>query len=66
MKLGTAIKAIRTKNGLKQFELAQRCDITQTYLSQIENNLKEPNISTLKTDSSSSQYSITYSVFFIY
>jgi transcriptional regulator with XRE-family HTH domain len=48
MKLGTAIKTIRIKNGLKQFELAQQCDITQTYLSQIENNLKEPNISTLK------------------
>src|ERR1700722_7471606 len=48
MKLGTAIKAMRIKTGLKQLELAQRCDITQTYLSQIENNLKEPNISTLK------------------
>lgn len=48
MKLGTAIKTVRIKNGLKQLELAKLCAITQTYLSQIENNLKEPNISTLK------------------
>jgi len=48
MKLGTAIKSIRTKNGLTQAQLAERCNITQTYLSQIENNLKDPNISTLK------------------
>jgi transcriptional regulator with XRE-family HTH domain len=49
MKLGNAIKSVRTKNGLTQNELATRCEITQTYLSQIENNLKEPNMSTLKT-----------------
>lgn len=48
MKIGAVIKAIRTKNGLTQIELAERCGITQTYLSQIENDLKEPNISTLK------------------
>ena len=29
-------------------EFAQSCGITQTYLSQIENNQKEPNLSTLK------------------
>ena len=48
MKLGTTIKDLRTKAGLKQFELAEKCNISQTYLSQIEGNIKEPNISTLK------------------
>jgi transcriptional regulator with XRE-family HTH domain len=48
MKLGTAIKELRIKAGLKQFELAKLCNITPTYLSQIESNLKEPNMSTLK------------------
>ena len=48
MKLGTTIKELRIKSGLKQFELAKLCDITPTYLSQIESNLKDPNMSTLK------------------
>ena len=48
MDLGNTIKKARKKNGLKQIEFADMCGITQTYLSQIENNVKEPNISTLK------------------
>ncbi|MDF2433162.1 MAG: hypothetical protein JWP44_2793 [Mucilaginibacter sp.] len=48
MNLGTAIKTIRKQKGLRQNSFATMCDITQAYLSQIENNLKEPNISILK------------------
>ncbi|MCF2521078.1 MULTISPECIES: helix-turn-helix domain-containing protein [Dyadobacter] len=48
MDLGTAIKDQRKNRGLTQQEFAASCDITQTYLSQIENNQKEPNLSTLK------------------
>jgi transcriptional regulator with XRE-family HTH domain len=48
MDLGAAIKTIRQQKGIKQNFLAEKCDITQTYLSQIENNIKEPNISTLR------------------
>ena len=48
MDLGAAIKTIRQQKGIKQNSLAEKCDITQTYLSQIENNIKEPNISTLR------------------
>ena len=48
MDLGIAIKTIRQQKGIKQNSLAKKCDITQTYLSQIENNVKEPNISTLR------------------
>ena len=48
MDLGNVIKTIRKQKGLTQIEFASLCNITQTYLSQIESNLKEPNLSTLK------------------
>jgi XRE family transcriptional regulator, regulator of sulfur utilization len=49
MDLGNTIKSIRKQKGIKQNSFAELCDISQTYLSQIENNQKEPNISVLKT-----------------
>lgn len=53
MDLGNIIKDIRKQKGQTQGELALSCGITQTYLSQIESNLKEPNLSTLKSISES-------------
>jgi len=52
MDLGNTIKSIRKQKGLKQNEFAKLCNITQAYLSQLENNLKEPTLSTLKVISS--------------
>src|SRR5580658_4758855 len=49
MNLGNTIKNIRKHKGFSQGEFAIICGITQTYLSQIENNLKDPNLSVLKT-----------------
>jgi XRE family transcriptional regulator, regulator of sulfur utilization len=49
MDLGITIKTIRQQKGIRQISLAEQCNITQTYLSQLENNVKEPNISTLRT-----------------
>lgn len=49
MNLGNIIKNIRKQRGQTQSEFALSCGITQTYLSQIESNLKEPNLSTLKS-----------------
>lgn len=49
MHLGTTIKKLRKDKGVKQNVFAKECNISPAYLSQIENNLKEPNISTLKT-----------------
>lgn len=49
MDLGIVIKNIRKQKGQTQDEFATICGITQTYLSQIESNLKEPNLSTLKS-----------------
>lgn len=48
MDLGIVIKNTRKSKNLTQTEFATRCGITQTYLSQIEGNSKEPNLSTLK------------------
>lgn len=49
MNLGSIIKNIRKTKGETQNEFASSCGITQTYLSQIETNRKEPNLSTLRT-----------------
>ena len=49
MDLGSTIKFIRKQKNLSQGECADLCGISQTYLSQIENNNKEPNFTTLKT-----------------
>lgn len=48
MDLGNTIKNIRKRKGLTQNKFAKMCSISQTYLSQIENNKKEPNLSTIK------------------
>ena len=48
MNLGKAIKSARQQRGINQTSLAELSGITQTYLSQIESNQKEPNISTLR------------------
>lgn len=44
MQLGEALKTIRKQKNLKQKELSDLCSITQTYLSQIENNKRKPNL----------------------
>ncbi len=48
MDLGGTIRKIRQERNLSQGAFSKICGITQTYLSQIEHNLKEPNLSTLK------------------
>lgn len=48
MNLGHTIKNIRKQKGFKQNTFAKVCNISQAYLSQIENNAKDPNLSTLK------------------
>ena len=47
MNLGHTISDLREKRGLNQKTVAEKCDITQSYLSQIENNKRYPNISIL-------------------
>lgn len=49
MNLGSTIKSLRIKKNLKQKEFSSECGIAQAYLSQIENNQREPNLSVLRT-----------------
>ena len=48
MDLGRTIALMRKQKNLKQWKLAERCGISPAYLSQIENNRKDPNLSVLK------------------
>lgn len=48
MKIGKKIKELRTLYNLTQEELASRTELTKGYISQLENDLAEPSISTLE------------------
>ena len=47
MNLGDKIKRMRNQKGLTQEELADRCELTKGYISQLENDLNSPSIATL-------------------
>ena len=48
MTIGNKIKNLRNLCQLTQEELADRCELTKGYISQLENDLTSPSISTLK------------------
>ena len=47
MEIGSKLKQMRQQCGLTQEELANRCDLTKGYISQLENDLTSPSIATL-------------------
>ncbi len=47
MKLGERIRDLRTRNYLTQEELADRCELTKGFISQLERDLTSPSIATL-------------------
>ena len=47
MEIGSKIKRLRQQLNLSQSELADRCELTKGYISQLENDLTSPSISTL-------------------
>lgn len=47
MELGAKLKDMRQRKGLTQEELADRCELTKGYISQLENDLTSPSIATL-------------------
>lgn len=47
MELGSKIKQLRQQKNLTQKELADRCELTKGYISQLENDLNSPSIATL-------------------
>jgi transcriptional regulator with XRE-family HTH domain len=50
--IGRSIKFVRVAAGLRQGEMAERLDISQNYLSLLENNKSEPSLSLLRKISS--------------
>lgn len=48
MELGIKIKRLRLQKNLTQEELADRCELTKGYISQLENELTSPSITTLE------------------
>jgi ribosome-binding protein aMBF1 (putative translation factor) len=47
-KIGALIHEARLEKGLTQEELAEKCGTTKSYISRIENNIKEVRLSTLQ------------------
>ena len=47
MQIGSKIKELRIKNGLTQEELADRCELTKGFISQVERDNTSPSIATL-------------------
>ncbi|MBL0293581.1 MAG: helix-turn-helix transcriptional regulator [Saprospiraceae bacterium] len=47
-KLGALIHEARLEKGMTQEQLAEKCGTTKSYISRIENNIKEVRISTLQ------------------
>ncbi len=47
MELGSKLKVLRQQKNLTQEELADRCELTKGYISQLENDLTSPSIATL-------------------
>ena len=47
LNIGEKIKSIRVKNALTQEELADRCELTKGFISQVERDLTSPSITTL-------------------
>lgn len=47
MRIGEKIRQLRVKNNLTQEELADRCELTKGFISQLERDLTSPSIATL-------------------
>jgi transcriptional regulator with XRE-family HTH domain len=60
MNTGKIIRLIRTADGLAQGAVAERLNVSRTYLCQIENGRKQPSLSFLKNFSE--QFSVPLSL----
>ncbi len=47
VEIGNKIKELRNQKGLTQEELADRCELSKGFISQLENDLTSPSIATL-------------------
>ncbi len=46
--VGSALRALREKNGISQEELAHRAELDRTYISGIERNRRNPSVRSLQ------------------
>lgn len=63
MNTGQIIRLIRTADGLAQGALAERLNVSRTYLCQVENGRKQPSLSFLKNFSQ--QFSVPLPLLFL-
>ena len=47
MDIGEKLRLLRLQRGLTQEELADRCELSKGFISQVERNLASPSIATL-------------------
>ena len=47
MEIGEKLRRLRTEKQLTQEELANRCELSKGFISQLENDLTSPSIATL-------------------
>ena len=47
MNIGEKLKELRTQRNLTQEELADRCELSKGFISQVERDLASPSIATL-------------------
>ena len=47
MDIGEKLRQLRLQRGLTQEELADRCELSKGFISQVERNLASPSIATL-------------------
>lgn len=52
MKIGATIKKLRKEKKISQVDFAKQCGISQTYLSQLENDERNPTVNVLEKISS--------------
>lgn len=60
MDIGNALKTIRKSKQLTQKQLADKVGISNTYLSEIENNSRRPSIDVIKTIADALQINFLY------
>ena len=48
MKIGATIKKLRKEKKITQIDFAKQCEISQTYLSQLENDERNPTVNVLE------------------
>ena len=48
MKIGEKLRKLRLSKGMTQEELAERADLTRTFISQLERDLTSPSVDTLE------------------